>query len=345
MAAEELRRRTFAALSRRHGAAKPHEAVEGCELSKLGEIQTGTQPGQYRVFLYGEPGVGKSSIAVASPRALIFDLEFGTRQLSCARYPLDEITMDGIRAGIDDLIQNNHEFGYEWLWFDGVHVLEHLIFGGVTTRAAKRHGKQYEGIKDVGGGFGKGEALAVTKWREFLSLLEKLQRKTGISVGLLGHAKLGKRKDVGDTDWDCWAPRLDDKAGDLIAGWCDMMGFCGHEQYGHKNKDDKFARGKGSETGDRYIHTTRSATHKAKRRFSMPDRILMVHPDQGDPWAPFAAALAGFEMSRPQLLEAIKAELDRIGDDTIGTATLEFFGAQERTIDQHARTLQKLRSK
>lgn len=311
--------------------------------SKLDQIVTGVRPGRYRYFFYGEWKSGKSTLAARAGDSIFIDLEGGLRFIKCAPYPLPkgDLTMAYVEEAITDLTENAH--GYRHLWIDGLEILEALIHGVVVPEAARRAGKKWAHLDEIGGGFNKGARMALCNWRDLLNLLERLQDATGMAVGFLGHAKLGKRKDVGAVDWDCWAPNINDLAWHVLADWVDVFGFLGFEQGGTKDKENLFARGKGWQTGQRFIHTARSATHHAGRRFPMPDRIEMIHPDHGDPWAPFAHAIDMF-MDSNAILQAITTELIRIDDSDLTTITKEWL-EESRPKDQLVFALHKLRRK
>lgn len=312
--------------------------------SKLAKVTRGRKPGKLRFLFYGEKSIGKSTLAASAPNSIFLSLEGGLRFLDCARYPLpdDDLVLKDVQDAIADLTDNKHIFQH--LWLDGLEVLESLIHGVVVPAAARKSGKKYDIISEIGGGFAIGEKLALVDWRDLLSSLERLQRATGISVGFLGHPRLGKRKDVGSVDWDCWEPRIDVRAWNVISDWVDVFGYMAHEQSGFK-KDEKNprSRGQGFGTGKRFVYTAHSPTHYAGRRFPMPDRIEMVHPEEGDPWAPFAHAIDALT-SDDEIIIAIKTELKRI-DDKGTTSKTNTWIEKYRTKDQLVRTLRKLRSK
>ncbi len=371
MSQETQRAHEFFEHCLQNGYQTPHTRKDDDLASKLNEVETGVRPGRFRYLFYGEQKIGKSTIAAAAPDSIFIDLEGGLRFIKCARYPWPknvDLTMAHVQEAIMDLTQNRHS--YRHLWIDGLEILEALIHGVVVPAAARRTGKKWEHLDEIGGGFGKGARMALRNWREFINLLERLQDATGMSVGILGHAKLGKRKDVGTVDWDCWTPNIESGAWNVLADWVDAFIFMGFEQGGTKDANDMFARGKGWQTGTRYMYTARSATHYAGCRFPMPDRIEMIDPNQGDPWAPFAhtidvMAVDGNEMIDPnqgdpwasfahtidvmavdgnEILAMIAYELKRISDDKM-TETTNRWLEEKRSKDQLIRTLRKLRTK
>lgn len=303
--------------------------------------------GRIRYFFYGEHKVGKSILCAAANKSIFLDLENGTRFIDCIRHrwPKDtDLTMAHVKDAIVFLTENPRN--YRHLWIDGLEVLEVLIHQDVVAEANRRNKKNLKYVTEIGGGYGKGERIALIYWRELTNLLDRLRDATDMSVGIIGHAKLGKRKDVGATDWDCWMPNIDLGAWHVLAEWVDVFAFLGFEQGGTKDAQDLFSRGKGWQTGRRFIHTVRDVTYYAGRRFKLPDRIEMIHPEQGDPWAPFAHAIDMITIGEDnEILAAIMDELKRIADEDMTKTTKKWLGESQITKDQLVRTLRKLRSK
>lgn len=280
-------------------------------VSRLGGIKPGKLREPLRLLTYGLEGVGKSSMAAASPDPIWLDIEGGSGHLRVTRYPFRDGDgghvpadyTDVLRA-IDDLGASDH--GFKTVVIDTVDRLEALIWAHVCKRETK-NGKDYPNIEAFG--YGKGYVLAIDEWRALCLRLDRLRSAKGMNVILLGHCQIRTFKSPDTDDWDRYSLRLHDKAAGFLKEWADVTGFACFEEGASALGD---ARAKGYSTGKRFLKLERTAAYDAKSRIPLPPEVEL---DPADPWAPFAAALvAGELMEAPAIADLIAAETTRIGD-------------------------------
>lgn len=315
-------------------AAKP--------VSRLGGIKPGKLREPLRLLTYGVEGVGKSSMAAASPDPIWLDVEGGSGHLEVTRYPFRDgvgghvpTEYGEVLRAIDDLGTGDH--GFKTVVVDTVDRLEALIWQHVCKRASKP-GKEVNSIEEFG--YGKGYVMAIDEWRGLCLRLDRLRAAKGMNVILLGHCQIRTFKSPDTDDWDRYSLRLHDKAAGFLKEWADVTGFACFEEGASALGE---ARPKGYSTGKRFLKLERTAAYDAKSRIPLPPQVEL---DPANPWAPFAAALEqGESMPAPAIAELIAAETVRIGDDAT-TAKVE--KAVKEAIEKNdtailGRYLQKLK--
>lgn len=292
-------------------------AAPAAKRSRLGGIQRGQLRSQLRHLFYGPEGVGKSSLAAGAPKPLFLDVEGGADNLDVARYPFrDEPgghvprTLDEVTGAIDDLIAAPGH-GYESLVIDTIDALEALVHKHVCKANNK------ETIEEFG--FGKGYNVALDEFRRLLSLLDTL-RGTGVQVILVGHSYVKTFKNPEGEDYDRYQLRVHEKTAGLVKEWCDVVGFVHFDGGAAKLPGDmaQTKRARGWATGRRLVELHREAAWDAKSRLALPPTLEL---GTANPWAPFAAAASvARNADTRSLIDAITAELDRIGAEEFTTA-------------------------
>jgi hypothetical protein len=281
-------------------------------ISRLAKIQKGRLRFPLRFVIYGPEGVGKSTLAAASPNPIWLDIEDGSSRLNVARYQFRDDASGHVPnnyaeviSAIDDLGMNDHPF--ETLVIDTADRLESLIWKFMMERDKKTSIEDY--------GFGKGFNLAVDEWRALCVRLDRLRSVRRMSVILLAHAQIRTFKNPDGEDYDRYNLRINEKAGGFLKEWSDVAGFACFEEGAAKQIGDKNGRPKGFSTGRRLLKVARTAAFDAKSRIDLPAEVEM---DLANPWGPLAAAVeAGYENELDKLASAIAAELARIGDDAL----------------------------
>lgn len=238
----------------------------------LSSIKRGKVSAAWRVLVYGVEGIGKTTLAAATPSPIFLGAEDGSGHLDVPRFPSPS-NWDDMKAAVDVLLKEKHDF--RTLVLDTVDWAEPLLWQHVCSRDGEKSIESY--------GYGKGYQVAIDEWRVFLTQLEKL-RGVGVNVMLLGHSHLKLFKNPEGEDFDRYELKLNPKAGGLIKEWCDAVLFANHETYAKVSEKTK--RVKGVSTGARWLYTTRTAAYDAKNRFGFPDMLPLS-------WSDVEAAMAG----------------------------------------------------
>lgn len=225
------------------------------------------------VLLYGTEGVGKSSWAASAPEPIFLDLEGGTDRLDVARFPKPESWEDVLFA-IQSLTLDQHE--YRTLVVDTLDALEPLCWAHVCALAKQPDIEAF--------GYGKGYTAALDQWRVFTAALERLTRQRGMGIILIAHSWIRPFKNPEGDDFDRYELKLNLKAGGFLKEWSEAVLFARYETFAHK--DSKTKRVRGVSSGDRVLHTVRTAAYDAKNRYFLPERMPLLD------WQAFVDAVA-----------------------------------------------------
>ena len=229
----------------------------------LANVKKGKQAHAWRILLYGVEGVGKSTLAAATPAPIFLGAEDGTAHLDVERMPAPESWSD-VKAAIDVLMRETHN--YRTLVLDTVDWAEPMLWGFVCARDKMKDIEDY--------GYGKGYTTALEEWRVLLASLERLRAAKSMNVLLLGHCHAKPFKNPLGEDFDRYELKLNLKAGGLLKEWCDAVLFTNFktivkkEDVGFKNEVRR-----GITTGERLLYTSEKPAFYAKNRYSLPDSL------------------------------------------------------------------------
>lgn len=224
-----------------------------------------------RIVMYGVEGFGKTTfaahaegVAIIMPRG-----ETGVKRLvDSARIPeIPTIPVENWQEGLDwldDLIQDQR--GLKALAIDTIGSLERLCHEHVCKR-------DFQGEwGDRGfGSFQKGFDVSVSEWLKLLQRLDTLNKK-GLTIMLLGHAKIKTFKNPVGADFDRYVCDVHDKTWAVTARWADCVYF-GNFVTVVDATDKQKKKGKGIGGTERVIYTQRRDAWDAKPGYAVPEFI------------------------------------------------------------------------
>ena len=280
------------------GTTTKPEAAKRAPRTRLADATSGIIHGPTRVLLFGVDKIGKTTFGACAPAPIFFGAEDGSSQLDVYRYPQprnaagDPIPLDWLDLldCIDQLTNESHK--HRSFVLDTVDWLEPLIWSWICERDGKSNIEDY--------GYGKGYTAALEQWRILVSRLDTLIYRKKMNVILLGHAVIKTFKNPEGEDYDRFELSLNAKASGLLRQWVDAALFANHEIYSVASKDEK--RHRGISTGNRIVHTERSAAWDAGNRYGLPLQIDLS-------WDAFWSAITA---NAPRTLEQVMAELDEL---------------------------------
>lgn len=261
-------------------------------MSLLSQVTQGRPRPRIRDLVYGEPGVGKSTLAASAPAPIFLPAEDGAVHLDVARLPQPRVWTD-VRVAVRALTEEPHE--YQTLVVDTLDEVERFVADETVKTYRDEKGRSYDAIAKIP--YGKGwEAAIDLCWRPLLADLERLQQKRGMGILFIAHAVLGRGGNAEGADYDLWRPRLQDAAKvsttGLITGWCDNVLFATWERFTAGEE-----RAKLTSTGRRLLRTQADGPWVAKNRLSLP---AVLNLD----WAELAAARGGAPAAPPMTTNA-----------------------------------------
>lgn len=229
-------------------------------------VQTGTG---IKVVIYGQEGVGKSTIASHFPGAVFIDCEGSTTRMNVRRLP-KPTSWDMLTQEMDFVLESCHTKGYQTVIIDTFDWAERLA---IEALCAEHHINGIEGMN-----YGKGWEFEKEMIGRFLDRTDRLIA-AGVNIVLLCHAISRKTTLPEETEeFDHWELKLGNKTTNKIAPllkeWSDITLFLAFRT-NIIAVDDKGKKHKATSC-ERVMYTTKTAWWDAKNRFGLPDRLPLA---------------------------------------------------------------------
>lgn len=132
----------------------------------------------------------------------------------------EETDSRGFVQIVDDLIENNKEYGIKIVAIDTLDCYYDIALQEVLRLSRKETGKQCKSLNDAFGGFGRGRVRLIDLMTEQISRLEN----AGIAVFVISHVKEKTRTDmVTGTEYQVWSNNMNDDVYGAIANSAQMI--------------------------------------------------------------------------------------------------------------------------
>ena len=246
-------------------------------MSMLENIMRGRENKPPCLFIYGQEGVGKSTVGAAAPNPVFVQTEDGLGEIDTAKFPLAN-TLDEVLKNLAALRDEPHEF--KTVALDSADWLERLIRDQVCAESGVRS------IEKADGGYGKGCVHALGHWRKAVARLNDLRETRGMIV-----SKVERLEAPENSAYDRYTPRLHKSAISLLCDWADAVLFAtkrfrvSKEQGGGFQGERAIATAIGADGGECVLRTVGSPAGVAKSRFGLPSEIPLS-------WQAFIVAYA-----------------------------------------------------
>ena len=252
---------------------------------KLSEIKKSKLNEGVRFVIYGQEGVGKSSLAADSESPIFLDVEGSTGALEVARYKWDgshvPTRYGQIVSALRDILEQEHDF--RTLVIDSLDALQGLVWDEIVRResGAKSQvnpkGGKLTSIESFG--FGKGYRLAQDEFRLLRKRLDLIRAKRGMNIVLIDHCSVSTYRNPEGDDYDQFFLAIHPLAGGETLAWADVVGFCSFDVW----TDEKAGKSEtiGMSSDRRLMRFHKHAAYAAKTRFALPAEVD-IDPDS--PW-------------------------------------------------------------
>jgi len=236
-------------------------------MSFMKTLVKGKQELPPRLCIYGNHGIGKSTIASQFPDPIFINTEDGLDSLDVTSFPRAAEINDVVES-IKTLLKDDHAF--KTLVIDSVDwLVEPLIV------------KDIEGSHDAKDlGYGKGQVLVAESFREILQGLDALRRKRAMNIILLAHSNVVRYENPLTEPYDRFSPKLPNRCNALLQEWCDVIAYAGFKVI-VKKSDVGFNNtvNRGITTGERLLHVVENPAFIAKNRYSCPESFEMKYEE------------------------------------------------------------------
>lgn len=223
-----------------------------------------------RLIVYGVPGIGKTTLAAATPSPIFIPVEDGLGTLDVPTFPQPK-TYDEVLDMIGTLVNEQHD--YQTVVIDSLDKLEPMIWQHVCDNVQAAAGKKATRIEDYG--YGKGYVHALSEWGNFLAGLDALRDK-GMVVLCIAHSEVSKFVPPDGEEYDRYTMRLHKKADAAVADWADCVLFANYKVATVDRGDS--GRKRAVSDGTRVLQANERAAFRAKNRYGMPNNLPMDWP-------------------------------------------------------------------
>lgn len=232
------------------------------------------------VTLFGEGGMGKTTLAAMFPKPVFIRTEDGTASLqgneNVSLFPLATSSKDVMDA-IEALATQDHDF--KTLVIDSITQLATIIESEIVAEDPKA-----KSINQAGGGYGAGYSTASDRHRIIRDWAGALAYEKGMNVVFIGHADT-ENMDLPDMDaYTRYSVRMHKKSVPHYTDNVDAVCMIRLKTFTRGDGDKKRA----ISTGEREIICFPQAASVTKNRFSI-DKPLTFTFDGGNPFDNFVA--------------------------------------------------------
>ena len=247
------------------------------------DLKTLSKPSGQRPIictLFGEGGMGKTTLAAMFPSPVFIRTEDGTASLAgndnVSLFPLATSTQDVLDA-IEALATQKHD--HKTLVIDSITQLGTLIEAEIVANDPKA-----KSINQAGGGYGAGYSAAAEKHRQIRDWAGSLAYEKGLNIVFIGHADT-EMLDLPDMDaFARYTVRMHRKSLPHYTDNVDLVGLIRLKTFVRGGDGDKK---RAISTGEREIICHPQASSVTKNRFNVSEPLAFTF--DRNPFADFVA--------------------------------------------------------
>jgi hypothetical protein len=215
--------------------------------------------------IFGNAGLGKTSLAASFPKPIFIRTEDGTQSLSgldVALFPVatsSRMVFDQITA----LFENDHE--YKTLVIDSITQLNILIENEVIESDPKA-----KNILTAGGGYGAGFSMVAAVHQKLREWCGHLSEQKNINIVFIGHSEIETITPPDSDDYGRWNIKLHKKSMTHYVDNVDLVGYLKLQTF-TTSKGDK---AKATSTDVRLLTCYPQAAHVSKNRYGIAADLI-----------------------------------------------------------------------
>lgn len=281
-------------------------AAPAAKRMSLDNVRAGVIDAPMRILISAAEKTGKSTWASGAPSPIFLGADAGTEHLNIKRLPQPQTFRD-ILEGLNEVETRGRSKGFATLVVDPLNWLSTHVEADVLGDSGKS-------MADWGGGYGRGAAAAMDRWRQIRSAIERVW-STGMHVILTSHVTVKKFEDPLGPGFERYELAMQKDAAGLFKQWVDAILFARQEAFGRVDPTTKKVKAYGSAA--RMLHTEWSPAFDGGNRWCLP-------PEMPLSWPAFIEAREHGIGRRSQLIAQIEAGLVELADPDVERKVREF---------------------
>ena len=215
------------------------------------------------IGIYGEPGVGKTTLAAQFEGAIWMAIERGLPAGVIVDAIDGLVTFSNVIEALRELCKD--PAGYTTLVIDCLDALEPML---IDHLCGQRNWKDIEAPS-----FGKGWVALDDVWRSFLKGIVTLRDRHSVTIVLIAHSTIERVDDPRAPSFSTFVPKLHKRGRHLVVDCCDIVGFLGHELKIFTDDQGFKERVRATASPQRFLFTEGTPAYTAKNRYGLPAKI------------------------------------------------------------------------
>jgi hypothetical protein len=233
-----------------------------------------------RILIHADHGIGKSSLAAASPDPIFIQTEDGLENIDTNALPLCK-DFDTMMLQLSEVYEQPHDF--KTLVIDSIDWTETLIAQHVCRAANKAS------ISDFG--YGAGFQAVLESFGRVIKAVTAIREDRGMGIILIAHSQIKTYANPLGADYDRHCIKLREKNAELFLEWADLVGFLHFAVFTKVTRDGFGESTKAVGGTDRVLSCAPSAAYVSKNRYGITTDISIPDPTTG--WNNLITAIKG----------------------------------------------------
>ena len=223
-------------------------------------IVSGKKMSPLKGIVYGDNGVGKTTLLASSMNPLIVDMEGNCKHIDAPCLRIE--SFDDFNSLIDSLIAKEHT--YKSLIVDSLDSLQILL----SDKISKKYTQQELS-------YGKGNAILARHIKEVVEKFEKLQTKKNMNILFTAHWKVKAANNPMVDQYDRYDMRISEEMRTGFCNWVQFILLAIKEVIFEEGKDIGFGKKKAKSLERRVLYTSGDPTYYGKNVFNFPPKMKM----------------------------------------------------------------------
>lgn len=235
--------------------------------AEAGVVEQAAAKAPWSMLIFGQPGLGKSTLAAHAPTPYFIDLENGLRRVALdPRQKTKTVIRDWPQ--LEPILRwaATEACPFQTLVIDTSSKLEELLVRRILAQTGSKS------LADKAFAYGKDGVFLEAAWVDVMGHVDAIVA-SGRNVLFTGHERIEKFEDPTSENYDRYVPRMHKKSSSVLVSGVDAVLFAAYERVlvAKDGSDKKRA----TTSRRRLLYCNDGASYVAKNRFGLEDVVEM----------------------------------------------------------------------
>ena len=256
--------------------------------------------------IYGQAGLGKTTLVCQAPDVLVIDAERGMPPALVGVKRFEASTFNDVLALLQAVYEQDHS--YKTVVIDSITKIINML----TDEICREQGWLLpNGKNDMGergyGSYGRGDKAMAQRIAEIMNWVMAIREARNIAFILTGHVRVEKMTPPDGEQYTRYSLSAPALATEAIVQNADFVGFLSHPVTVIKDEDKKKGGAvRAMSAGSRRLYLRHRPAAAAKNRFDAPEYISIPDGDALKGWNELAAYIPYYSQGGVQLQTAVQ---------------------------------------